>query len=261
MTRALGGLALTLLACHPTVSSTRPSFTAQVTVSAVRDGDTITVVSSGAELDVRLIWVNAPEDGECAADRARAHLEAALDGRRVGLETHGVDQFGRTLAVVWADDRSVNLGLVEAGMALATADSGEYLLAERSAAERGLGLWGADACGGGPLPNVTIDPAHSTFDAPGPDGSNLGGEVVTIVNAGAVEIDLDGWGLRDESSRHRFTFPHHTRLGPGETMTIASDDPGWEPGGSPVWNNDGDIVMILDTRGRVVDHWRYGPSP
>ena len=40
-------------------------------------------------------------------------------------------------------------------------------------------------------------------------------------------------------------------------LTITSDDPGWDPGGSPVWSNDGDIVMLLDRHGRVVDHWRY----
>jgi hypothetical protein len=40
-------------------------------------------------------------------------------------------------------------------------------------------------------------------------------------------------------------------------MTISSADLAWDPGGSPVWNNDGDMALLLDRDGRVVDRWRY----
>jgi hypothetical protein len=40
-------------------------------------------------------------------------------------------------------------------------------------------------------------------------------------------------------------------------MTIRSTDPGWVPGGSPVWSNGGDMVLVLDETGRVVARHRY----
>ncbi len=230
-------------------------------MSSVSDGDTISALTPDGQIDVRLIWINAPENGECLAPEARGHLEESLTAGPLRLETHGFDQYGRTLAVVWAGERNVNRGLVEAGMAIATADSGDFLTLERSAAAAGLGLWAKDACQDGPMPAVTIDRARSTFDAPGADGGNLASETVTIRNAGDIDVDLRGWVIRDESSRHRFRFPDGALLRRGETLTITSADAGWDPGGSPVWNNDGDIVMILDSHGRVVDHWRYGPAP
>jgi hypothetical protein len=40
---------------------------------------------------------------------------------------------------------------------------------------------------------------------------------------------------------------------------VTSDNPGWEPGGTPVWNNDGDMALLLTTGGAVASRQRYRP--
>lgn len=150
--------------------------------------------------------------------------------------------------------------MVRAGMAIATTPGpGEpdYTGIETEAVTSGAGLWAPDACSGGPIDDISIDRDRSVVDPAGPDGEHLGEEAILITNQGDKKVNLNGWKLRDESSRHRYTFSSGTQIEPGQTMVITSADDGWEPGGSPVWSNDGDIVMVLDRHGRVVDHWRY----
>ena len=210
----------------------------------------------GRVVDVRLAGINAPEGDECSGDDAADALLQAVGDRIVELEVIGTDQFQRTLAFVWESGRNVNLEMVRLGLAIATTPAhAGFMEAERDAAAVGLGLWAPDACSSEPLPEVVLDTA--TFDPPGPDEESLKGENVTIVNLSGARVDIGGWVIRDESSRHRFTFPPGATLGPGERIAVTSADAGWDPGGSPVWNNAGDIVMLLDEHGRVVDHWRF----
>ncbi|MFZ0013839.1 MAG: thermonuclease family protein [Acidimicrobiia bacterium] len=238
--------------------------TTEAEVTWVVDGDTIEVAVSGGQITVRLLAINAPDDGECFADDGLDHLIETLKGRRVSLETFGEDQYGRALAHVFMEDRHVNVEMVEMGLALASTPGegdpyrDEILEAEQVAFEGGMGLWSAAACGSrGLLPQVVIDPELSVIDAAGPDDQNLSGETLDLVNEGADAVDTSGWILRDESSRHRFVFPLASRLERGERLRVASDDPGWDPGASPVWNNDGDMALLQMPDGTVVSRWRY----
>lgn len=229
-----------------------------VEVLHVYDGDTFQARTAEGRFDVRLDGLNAPDRGECFHPEATDALVALLDDKEVTMVVSGVDQFGRTLALVRAGDTDINLSLIANGHAIATTplieDAREL---EEAARGQGLGLWGPEACGTGPLEEVLIDVENSVFDPPGPDDQYLDQELVVLVNPGPTSIDLSGWTLRDESSRHRFTMPD-TVLAPGGRLTVTSADPGWSPGGSPVWNNDGDVVMLLDRNGRVVASHRYG---
>ena len=228
----------------------------------VYDGDTVEVDVGGRAIDVRLVGINSPDRGECFYDEATDHLIANLKGHEVRLEIIGEDQFDRTLAHVWDGDLLVDLDLVERGLAIATTPGegdrygAEFLNGEDRALNSGVGLWG-EACGSGPLPDIRVDASSSIYNPSGPDNDVLGEEVVGLVNEGTDPVDISGWTVRDESSRHRYTIPNATVIGPGDRLVIASDDPGWVPGGTAVWNNDGDMVMLLDERGRFVDRWRY----
>ncbi|MEA1903537.1 MAG: lamin tail domain-containing protein [Actinomycetota bacterium] len=207
--------------------------------------------------------INAPEQGECFNDEGTDHLIQTVKGREVALEIVGTDQFGRTLAHVFTgDDIHVNLQLVESGLAIAsTPRDGEphgplLLDAEEAAWDRRVGLWAEDACGDTkPLPQLVI--ASVAFNPSGPDDQVLADETITIANEGSKAVNLTGWVLRDESSRHRYRFPNGRKLEPGDEMVITSADEGWDPGNSPVWNNSGDQAMLLDKQGRVVSRWRY----
>ncbi len=262
--RALvGALLISMFSSCSTPPPTAPALpgSGTATVVSVLDGDGLTVLADGQELEVRLDGINAPEIDECFHSEARDHLTSLVGGRVVDLTVSGTDQFGRTLAHIYLDGMHVNLEMVARGMAIATTppagDPTELLTAEERVADEGLGLWSPHSCGTGPLPPVEIDFDRSVIDPPGPDGDILHLETVALVNRSDRGVDLEGWTLRDESSRHRFRFPAGTSISPGETVLVSSADPAWSPGGSPVWNNQGDLILLLDDSGRVVARHRY----
>ena len=265
---------LVAAACAPSLSADLPSsvpappapaaFDISGTLVAVLDGDTVEVETETGRLRIRLAGINAPEGGECYGDVASAYLERLTPGP-VEAMVVGTDQFGRTLAYLWVRGIQLNLDMVSRGLALATTpkDPDPYgpslLYAEEAAYGSRLGLWSPDSCGSGPLPELRFVPEASVFDPPGPDDRVLSAEQIVVVNRGDEPVDMTGWVLRDESSRHRYRFPQGLILGRGYIFVVSSDLSGWDPGGSPVWNNTGDMALLLDPTGRVVTRWRYGP--
>lgn len=230
-------------------------------VIRVEDGDTAVLSIDGTPVTLRLLGVNAPEQGECAHDEAASTLERLLGEGSIRAEERGTDQFARTLAYLWAGGRFVNLALVAEGMAIATTPEPEdglgvdVVAAEEEAYEAGVGLWDdCDAAGSADLEMAIDTTGH---DPQGPDEEVLSEEVVTISNLGSASVDLTGWTLRDESSSHRFHFPQGAAVPAGGMLGIASSDPGWDPGDSPVWSNAGDVALLLDADGGVVSRARY----
>ncbi len=228
-------------------------------VTAVRDGDTLDMEQDGTMLEVRLMGINAPESGECYFDQATEHLRRIVVGRWVGLEEAGIDQFGRALAYLWSNGAPVNLELVADGAAIATTPvegdphGADLIAAEEGAFAARIGMWSADACGAtGHIPVVAV---QVNPNPPGPDEDALEDEQVTFESA--TRVELDGWTVRDESSAHRCLLPTGSALAPGERLVVDSADPCWDQGGSPVWNNDGDLVLLLDEDGRVIARHRY----
>jgi len=73
----------------------------RVKVRHVIDGDTVIVARSWSEYSVRLDSIDCPEDGQHWGNIATAGLIKLIGGRYVYLETHGVDEYGRTLATVY----------------------------------------------------------------------------------------------------------------------------------------------------------------
>ncbi|MGH7424583.1 MAG: lamin tail domain-containing protein, partial [Candidatus Methylomirabilales bacterium] len=81
------------------------------------------------------------------------------------------------------------------------------------------------------------------------------GERVTITNTAAAAIDLTGWSIHDEGTKHTFNFPAGYRLDAGASVTVRSGGPA-EPGelawtGASVWNNDGDTAYLVTPAGAV----------
>lgn len=231
----------------------------------VSDGDTLRVRLSGAEIEVRLDGINAPEAGECFADESRAALTVAAGGAVTVVPSQpDHDQYGRMLAYVSADGVNLNRLLLQQGAAIATSSAhdllAEFLAVEEDAYGRGVGMWARGVCRTADNPGVYFFELQS--DAPGRDDDNPNGEIVVLTSE--RDVTITGWILRDESSVHRHRFPPGTTLGAGEFLIIHSgcgpDVPGevhWCADGA-VWNNDGDTALLLDASGRVVDRWRYG---
>lgn len=235
-------------------------------VTTVTDGDSIDVDIGGANIAVRLTGINAPEINECYGDEALNHLIEEIAEEIVAIDRQGTDQFGRALADVWFGDRLINLELVELGLATATTPDlqsthGAALLAAESAAfEARIGMWGTEVCNSaGPVTEIEFDLDASEINPPGPDDDVLDDEYITIVNSGGTIVDLSGWTLRDESSRNRLIFPAGSSLRPGGELAISSGcstTPAW-CGSTSIWNNDGDLALLLDENGRVIARARY----
>jgi micrococcal nuclease len=144
----------------PTVSPPPGPLTEDVVTSVV-DGDTIKL-KSGAT--VRYIGIDTPETRhptrgiECFGTEAAAYNRSLVEGKRVRLEkdVSETDRYGRLLRYVYvlpeASDGAVvevNEHLIANGYAYASsyppdvAHDTRLALAERTARERGLGLWTA----------------------------------------------------------------------------------------------------------------------
>jgi len=96
-------------------------------------------------------------------------------------------------------------------------------------------------------------------DAAGDEYENLTDEYLVFENAADEPLDLSGWQVADAAG-HTYTVPSGVRLAPGERMTLhtgdgtdTSTDRYW---GSerPIWNNDGDTVLVTTDAGdRVLE--------
>ena len=115
-------------------------------VVRVSDGDSLSLLAAdGKQYALRLYGVDAPERDQPFGDQSRAHLRRLVDGRSVGATVESVDDYQRQVVEVFIDGRSVNLMMLEAGMAWwyryyarARSDMGE---AERVARAKERGLW------------------------------------------------------------------------------------------------------------------------
>lgn len=240
-----------------------PPGTRSIRVVAVLDGDSLEAEVDATLEEVRILGINAPERDECWGDEARAAVgELLRDAADVSFLPAGRDQYGRLLADLWADGTPVGLSMVERGAALVlstgAASLEEHLTAEEAAYRSGLGLWAPNACG--PSQGARIAIIRVRFDAPGPDDEYPNGEWVVVGNSGPA-ADLTGWVLRDESSAHRYIFPEGFVLGSGAEVTVYSgcgangaEELFWCEGA--VWTNSGDMALLLDSHGNVVDRAR-----
>ncbi|MGI8518165.1 MAG: lamin tail domain-containing protein [Acidimicrobiia bacterium] len=234
-------LLLGLAACVTTNSpdTTLASNRIGVTVDRIADGDSF----RAGELEVRLVGVNAPELNECYGDESRDWLQNEIADRMVELVIVDIDQFDRSLAEVYFENRWINEELAASGHALALSSSATELLdGEGEARIEGRGMWATGICGANdPIAHVSI--VNVVFNPPGEDTN----EQVTIRNSEERAIDLSGFVLRDESSVNRFDLTGRTLPAGAETVIVTSS----------VWNNDGDTALLLDASGRIVSVYRY----
>ncbi len=91
------------------------------TVLSVGDGDTIRVKDGAKRLTIRLACIDAPETAQKPYGMAaRQHLQAlAPVGSVVSINVKTTDRYGRTVAEVYRNGRSVNLTMVSIGEAFA----------------------------------------------------------------------------------------------------------------------------------------------
>lgn len=87
-------------------------------IVGVVDGDTVKALVAGNQLlRARLSWIDAPEISQAFGYRSKQHLSELVFGHEVELHTHGLNRYGRTLAVIFVNDTDANLEQVRSGMA------------------------------------------------------------------------------------------------------------------------------------------------
>lgn len=86
-------------------------------VIGVSDGDTITVLRESKPERIRLYGVDAPEQGQDFSAAAKKFTSDMVFGKIVDVAPMDKDRYGRTVAWVSVDERSLNKELVKAGFA------------------------------------------------------------------------------------------------------------------------------------------------
>ncbi len=155
-------LFFSVIAAHSPVAAASYVGTVDGMVVSVSDGDHITVVNNGKEINVVLYGIDAPvitkihrgepwlsKPGQPFAGRAFMALSNKVLHKQVTLEVMKIDSQGRMIAVVLAGGRNINLEMVAEGWAWAAqtkrkADDPAYQRAEESARSKKAGLWSQD---------------------------------------------------------------------------------------------------------------------
>jgi hypothetical protein len=87
-------------------------------------------------------------------------------------------------------------------------------------------------------------------------------EYVTLHNESGSSVDVSGWTLRDKNeTKQAFVFPAGSQISTDGTIQVytASGQGQYSfKSGSPIWNNCGDAVELLDAGRTVVATYAYG---
>lgn len=125
-----------------------------VRVTAVHDGDTVSVIINNREERVRLIGIDAPELGqEPWGRKAKRKLQDIMRKTektvRIELDVEERDKYGRLLAYLWTKDgRLINEEMIKSGYALLYTISPNVKYVERLreaqeiASRKKAGIWG-----------------------------------------------------------------------------------------------------------------------
>lgn len=95
----------------------------QFKCTRVTDGDTITVVTDGQKITIRLVGIDAPEKSrkkhepvQPFSQSSTKFLASLVLNKPVDIVSYGTDRYGRTLGVIYVDGKDVNIEMVRAGL-------------------------------------------------------------------------------------------------------------------------------------------------
>ncbi|MGB6063496.1 MAG: thermonuclease family protein [Desulfomonilaceae bacterium] len=111
----------------------------------VSDGDSIRVMRWGRAKKIRLFGIDCPELGQAFGRKARHFTARMVFGKIVEVRQVDKDSYGRTVAWVSVDGRSLNKELLRAGLAWwyrhYAQDERELERLEAEARRSKIGLW------------------------------------------------------------------------------------------------------------------------
>ncbi len=228
------------------------------------DGDTVELASGDR---VRLLHINTPEKGEPGSSEATAYTRKLSQNKTVKIKFGRVprDRYGRFLAELFVNGKSINEGLVRKGLAHAffippidQEANRRVVAAQVEARTQKRGIWSSD-----PRYRGAFHITSFHHNAPGDDRENLNGEDIRLANISVRPENLKGYRLENKAGED-FVFPDVV-LPVGRTMSVHSGS-----GRSliraksgqqvfflnrkrPMWTNTGDRAILKNTQGEVVD--------
>lgn len=113
-------------------------------VIAVLDGDTVLVLRDGNKIKVRLANIDAPESDQEFGRESRQALVDRVLKKQVHINSQAVDSYGRMIAEISLDRKSVNEAQVQNGMAWEYSHyhrNKRYLSLNQQAQQSRRGLW------------------------------------------------------------------------------------------------------------------------
>ena len=87
------------------------------TVVGFTDGDTIKVLIDGREQRIRLYGIDTPEKRQAFGQEATEAIKQIVTGKEIEIKIMDTDNYGRSVAMVYADGQSVNELMVKGGHA------------------------------------------------------------------------------------------------------------------------------------------------
>jgi micrococcal nuclease len=114
-------------------------------LTEIIDGDTVTLRMGNHEYCVRLHGIHAPELDQPFGEEAAQFVGQLVDSDQIQVRLTGADQDGQLVGVLLNNGRSINLELVQAGLAWSYQDCApedkELALGEERARAVKAGLW------------------------------------------------------------------------------------------------------------------------
>ena len=113
-------------------------------VIAVMDGDTLLVMRGKQPVKVRLAEMDAPEKAQPYGTASQKSLAEMVMGKQIRVESRAVDDYGRLVATVYANELNVNHEQVRRGMAWEYShfhSNREVMALQYEAQQAKRGLW------------------------------------------------------------------------------------------------------------------------
>lgn len=134
-------------------------------VIAVMDGDTVMVLRDNRKIKIRLANIDAPEKAQEFGMESRQALVNRVSQKMIHVNSQAMDSYGRMVAELSVDGRSVNEEQVRGGMAWEYSHfhrNPHYLALQSEAQQAHRGLW---ALADSPMPPEQWRKLHPSVDA------------------------------------------------------------------------------------------------
>ncbi|MBU5575215.1 MAG: thermonuclease family protein [Candidatus Aenigmatarchaeota archaeon] len=221
----------------------------------VIDGDTIEI-ETGEK--VRLLGINAPENGDKYYEKAKEELKYLVLNKYVLLEKikDNKDKYGRLLRIIFLNNTNVNKEMIKNGLALPYILNSNFKYtfdfenAFKDCIKENIGLCEKSE---NPCKNCIKILKINAIEK-----NSLNDEYVEIKNLCNFSCNISKWKIHD-SAWNTFIFNHSLE---SNSSLILYTGYGYNTknifywnSGFPIWNNNYDIVYLRDEKGKLVDYF------